>query len=272
MKILITGANGQLGHYLRELAPEKLAPGAELIACDRSQLNLARAESIHQAIEGHRPQVVINAGAYTAVDKAESEPELAKRINGEAVADLAAACQGMSARLIHISTDYVFDGTKRSPYLTTDTPKPINVYGSSKLLGEQNMPSSTGNACTVRTSWVYSEQGHNFANTMRRLFKEHETLRVVDDQVSRPTHARDLAAFCLRLAQDPAAWLDLLHFAGPEVMSWHQLACRLLEQAGDDIVTQSIQPIPTEQYPTPAKRPLYTALALSDYHVEPAGK
>lgn len=264
MKILISGATGQLGHYLQELAPEKLGAGSELVACDRSQLDLAKAESIHHAIKTHRPQVVINAAAYTAVDKAESEPELAQRINGEAVADLVAACNHVDAKLIQISTDYVFDGTKGSPYLVTDRPNPINVYGASKLLGEQNMPTGTGKDCVVRTSWVHSEHGHNFANTMRRLFKEHETLRVVDDQLGRPTHARDLATFCLELAQRKEAWPDLIHHAGPKIMSWHELACELLsqERSHGKVATQSIEPIPTEQYPTPAKRPLYTALDL----------
>ena len=262
-RILLTGANGQLGHYIQELAPQLLDEDSVLIPCTREQLDLSDPASIHLAIETHQPDVVINAAAYTAVDQAESEPDLARRINGDAVADLVAACSKTGARLIQISTDYIFDGTKTEPYQIHDHPNPINVYGATKLLGEQHVAAYLGKGCIVRTSWVYSEFGKNFANTMRNLFTRLETLRVISDQTARPTHARDLANQCLKLALQKEPLPPVIHFAGPDILSWYDLACRLLKEAGSDVVTQNIIPIQSSEYPTAAKRPLFTVLALN---------
>jgi dTDP-4-dehydrorhamnose reductase len=262
MKILLTGATGQLGHYIQEVAPGHLDASSSLIACGRDIIDLEDPASIHAAIQQHLPDVVINAAGYTAVDRAESEPEIARRVNGEAVKDLLAACHEVGARLIQISTDYVFDGTKREPYLTTDAPNPINVYGETKLLGERMVAGHAEEACIIRSSWIYSEHGQNFANTMRRLFQERKTLKVVNDQFGRPTHARDLARFCLEVAMQAKPSSPIMHYAGPDIMSWHEFAMRLLDEAKPDVVTERIEPVPTSDYPTAAQRPAYTALAI----------
>jgi dTDP-4-dehydrorhamnose reductase len=262
MKILLTGANGQLGHYIKLVSPEYLDSTSSLITFGRGALDLRDKASIRRAVLDSQPDVVINAGAYTAVDRAESEPDLARRVNGDAVADLVDSCHEVGARLIQISTDYVFDGIKHEPYLTTDKPNPINTYGATKLLGEQIMANRPGAGCIVRTSWIYSEYGNNFANTMRRLFKERQMIKVVNDQIGRPTHAADLANFCLKLAMNKGVWAPTIHYAGSEIMSWHTFACRLLDESNDDVCTKHIEPILTCEYPTSARRPLRTVLKI----------
>lgn len=259
-KVLLTGANGQLGSYIQKLCSEY--QGIELIALTRNELNLAQSESIRKVILHYKPDVVINAAAYTAVDKAELERELAMRVNGLSVGELAKTCEELGSSLIQISTDYVFNGEKGEPYLTDDQTDPVNFYGESKLMGEQLATSHCSKAVVVRTSWVHSEIGSNFETTMRRLFREREELNIIDDQVGRPTHARDLARHCLELAKLPAQSSRVTHFAGQEIMTWFGLAKKLFKTE-ENPVTLVINPIESSQYPTPAKRPRYSVLDLS---------
>lgn len=260
MKVLFTGATGQLGHYLAEQGAE-LFPETELIGMSRAELDLGDDESIRNAISQHRPDVVINAAGYTNVDGAEDEAEKSMRLNGAAVGVLAKSCEGVDARLIQISTDYVFDGEATEPYQPDAPTNPLGVYGRTKLEGERQALDHSEHSLVLRTSWVYSEVGTNFANTMRRLFRERDEISVVEDQIGCPTHARDLAAHGLELAH-ASDWKErMFHFRGPDVMSWYDLACRLLRESPE--LSCQIHPIPTSAYPTKAKRPLYSVLACS---------
>ena len=256
-KVLLTGANGQLGQYVQKHASQY--PELEIIPCTRKELDLSDIESIQDVILKIRPDVVINAAAYTAVDKAEEERELAMCVNGLAVGEIAQACEEIKANLIHISTDYVFDGKKQGGYLPDDQTNPINYYGESKLKGEQLALEHCSSAQVVRTSWVHSEIGANFETTMKRLFKEREVLKVVDDQIGKPTHASDLAMHSLSLATKVTQESAITHFTGNEIMSWCDLAKKLLKSVNNP-ATKEILPIPSSKYPTPAKRPKSSVL------------
>lgn len=257
--ILLLGANGQLGQSIQQLRQKH--PNYNLIAQSREQINLSELSTIAEKITAQKPDYVINAAAYTAVDKAEEEPDLAMRINGDAVKEIALACEALKATLVHISTDYVFDGTKTTPYTTTCPTNPINVYGATKLAGEHNALNHNTKTFVVRTSWVHSPIGKNFETTMRRLFQEHEELKVVSDQIGRPTPAIDLAHYCLNLISKDSTNYGIHHFTGPQIMSWHGLATQLLKSTQKP-VTQKILEIPTSAYPTPAKRPKYSVLEI----------
>lgn len=259
-KILLTGANGQLGQYVQKHANQY--PELEIIPCTREELDLSDISNIQDIILKICPDVVINAAAYTAVDRAEEERELAMCVNGLAVAEIAKACEKLQASLIHISTDYVFDGEKQGAYLPEDQTNPINHYGETKLKGEQLALEHCSHAQVVRTSWVHSEIGINFETTMKRLFKEREVLKVVDDQIGKPTHASDLAMHCLTSAVLTASIpleSAITHYTGNEIMSWCGLAKKLL-QSVEDPATKEIIPIPSSEYPTPAKRPKSSVL------------
>ncbi|GAB4294365.1 MAG: dTDP-4-dehydrorhamnose reductase [Oscillatoriaceae cyanobacterium] len=260
MKILLIGTQGQLGTELIPL----LATQGNLTAVDRDTLNLADSDSVRQVVQQVKPDVIVNAAAYTAVDKAESEPELAMAVNGIGVGVLAEETLTLGARLIHISTDYVFDGTQSQPYQDTDTTNPLGIYGKSKLLGEQNITATGANAIIIRTAWVYGTGGPgNFVKTMLRLGGQREEIRVVTDQIGSPTWTRDLATAIVHLVENPAA-PGIYHYTNSGVCSWYDFAVAIFEEAallGYPLQVQRVIPITTAEYPTPAKRPGYSVLS-----------
>lgn len=254
MKLLITGAAGQLGRALLATAPA----GHEVLGLTRAELDLASADSIRAAVTSHRPDVVINAAAYTAVDKAESDAELAQRINGDAVADLRAACDAVGARLVHVSTDFVFDGQSASAYRPCDTRNPLSAYGRTKAAGED----AAGNdALIVRTAWVYAAGGASFVATMLRLMRDRDTIGVVSDQIGAPTWAPSLARTLWGLIANGATGMH--HFSDAGVASWYDFAVAIGEEAaaiGLIDRTIDVRPIITAEYPTPAVRPAFSLL------------
>ena len=258
MKILQYGTSGQVG---RELARRAPARGIELTALSRAEADLADPDACARHVRAARPDLVILAGAYTAVDQAESEPGLANEINGEAPAAIAAACAAEGAVLVHFSTDYVFDGRKGGPYVETDATNPLNVYGASKLSGERMALAASPRTLVLRTSWVVSAHGKNFVKTMLRLGREGQPLRVVDDQFGRPTSAADLADFVLGQASrlvaakagDPA--FGLFHFANAGETTWRGFAQGSLELALGAAAPR-VDPIATADRPSPAQRPM----------------
>jgi dTDP-4-dehydrorhamnose reductase len=258
-KILVTGANGQLGRELQQLAPA--FPQFEFIFADRTTLNLDNPGTVTDIFTREQPAWCINCAAYTAVDKAESEKDLAFLINGEAVGHLAAACRATNTRLIHISTDYVFDGLSATPLKESDPTNPINTYGASKLAGEQQALQHNPDATLIiRTSWVYSEFGNNFVKTMIRLMKEKPAINVVSDQIGSPTYAADLAAAILHIIAAPTFVPGRYHYSNEGEISWYQFASAIRDLTHS---TCTVNPIPTSQYPTPAKRPHYSLLDKS---------
>ena len=258
VRILQYGTTGQLAHELVRQAP---ASPVALTALSRAEADLADPDAAAAQVRAHRPELVILAAAYTAVDQAEAEPGLAHEINGEAPAAIAAACAEAGAALVHFSTDYVFDGRKGAPYVEDDAPNPLNVYGASKLSGERMALAACPRTLVLRTSWVVSAHGKNFVKTMLRLAREGQPLRVVDDQLGRPTAAADLAAFVLaqapRLAAapvgDPA--FGVFHFANAGETSWRGFAEATLE-LGLGAKAPRVEPIATADRPAPAERPL----------------
>jgi len=262
MKILLAGGSGQLA---QELQPILLSVG-EVISVDRTRLDLSQPESIRQAMADIQPDLVVNAGAYTAVDKAESEPELARAVNGIAPGILAEECEKLGASLIHFSTDYVFDGSKSSAYLETDSTNPLGIYGESKLAGEEAIRKAGNRHIIIRTAWVYGNCGKgNFVKTMLRLGKEREEIRVVADQIGSPTWTGDLAAATAHIM--PAIGLEdfgTYHYTNSGVCSWYDFAIAIFEEAeklGFPLKVQRVIPITTVEYPTPAKRPAFSVLS-----------
>jgi dTDP-4-dehydrorhamnose reductase len=248
--ILIIGAGGQVGTALAA------QPGT--LGITRRELDLAEATESDAAalIDAHQPDVVINAAAYTAVDRAETEEDLATRVNGEAVGMLARVCAARRIPFVTYSTDYVFDGNGTRPYLETDPVDPINAYGRSKLVGEQAVLEAGDTGLVIRTSWVISATHPNFVATMLRLTGEGRQLNVIDDQHGRPTIAADLATATLRAVEVGAA--GILHLANHGETTWYELARTAVEMAGRD--PGLIRPCATADYPTPAKRPAYSTL------------
>ncbi len=253
MKILLTGRTGQLGSELQG----PLSSLGELIACDRSNMDLSRPESLAVLVRGVRPDLIVNAAAYTAVDRAESEPDLARRVNAEAVQALAQEARALGALLVHYSTDFVFDGTAQRPYRESDPTGPLSVYGSSKLAGEQAIAAVGARHLILRTGWVYSARRSNFVLTMLRSARERRELRVVDDQVGAPTWSRDLAAATVAALKRREPLEGLFHVSAAGQGSRWTVACRVLQLA--DLATPVI-PVSTEQFPTPARRPKYSVL------------
>ncbi|CZT27318.1 dTDP-4-dehydrorhamnose reductase [Pseudomonas cerasi] len=275
MKILLLGKNGQVGWELQRA----LAPLGEVIALDRQGTDglcgdLADLERLAATVRALAPDVIVNAAAYTAVDKAESEPDLAMLINGEAPGVLAREAAALGAWLIHYSTDYVFDGSGEEQWQESAPTGPLSVYGRSKLMGEQAIQASGAKALILRTSWVYAARGHNFAKTMLRLATERDSLNVVADQYGAPTGAELIAdvttqiLYRVRADQNPAALAGIYHLAAAGETSWHGFAQFVLEHAARNGVALKVAPdqigaIPTEAYPVPAPRPRNSRLALS---------
>jgi dTDP-4-dehydrorhamnose reductase len=267
VKLLVTGANGQVGCELRQ----SLAPLGEVIALDRAACDLARPAEVARILRAATPDIIVNAAAYTAVDRAEQEEELATLINGTAVGEIAQAARQLGALLIHYSTDYVFDGRKDAPYAEDDVPSPISAYGRSKLAGERAIAQCGGRYLIVRTSWIYAARGHNFLKTVLRLARERDELRIVDDQIGAPTWARDLAAataVMTRQARQEIARDDfesgLFHVTGSGATSWFifaQAAVKQAEQSGLLARKSKIVPIASSEYPVAATRPKNSRLS-----------
>lgn len=260
-KIIVTGSNGQLGSELKELAA--VHPSFTFVFLTRNEMPLDDNAAIQRTLQQQQPDYVINCAAYTAVDKAESEREEAFQVNALAVEAMAKACAETGAKFIHISTDYVFDGTSRLPLKEEDAVAPINVYGESKLAGEEKAMAANPESVIIRTSWVYSFYGKNFVKTMMRLMSEKERISVVNDQWGSPTYAADLANAILQIIVSPQWQAGIFHFSNDGVITWFDFAKeigRLLQTACD------IQPTSTDNFPTPARRPAYSVMDKSKIH------
>lgn len=263
LKIAVTGANGQLGYQLIK----KLTSKVNLLVLDRATLDIANTEAVEKVLIPFAPDIIINAAAYTAVDKAEQEQELAKAINETGPENLAKVANKLDAVLIHVSTDYVFDGCSDKPYVETDSTNPQSIYGLTKLNGEQAIAKNCAKHIILRTAWVFAEHGNNFVKTMLRLAQSRPELGVVADQIGGPTYAGDIAeaiiSIVVQLNPSNDKRFGLYHFSGAPYVSWHQFACSIFEQA---VAQQLIAALPkvnaitTAQYPTPAKRPAFSML------------
>ena len=259
--ILLTGADGQVGFELERL----LAGLGEIVAADRAMLDLGNADAIADVVRRVKPSLIVNAGAYTAVDRAESEPELARAINARAPAILAEEAKRLSATLVHYSTDYVFDGKRTTPYAEDAPTSPLNVYGLTKLEGEQAVAASGARAIVLRTSWVYGLRGKNFLLTMRKLASERDELRVVADQIGVPNWSRTLASATARIVGAGLPALaersGLYHLSCSGQTSWYDFARAIV----GEVPKPRIVPITTAEYPTPARRPAYGVLATTRF-------
>lgn len=275
MRVLVTGAAGQVGADVARA----LAGRAEVIALDRAALDLARPEAIVQCIRDAKPRLIVNAAAYTAVDRAESEPDLAHAVNARAPGVIAEEARRSGALLVHYSTDYVFDGSKAGPYVETDATAPLSVYGRTKLEGERAVAASGCAHVILRTSWVYAPHGRNFLLTMLRLAKERDEIRVVDDQHGAPTASRELARATVALFTTPqdarpigeadlervSAKGGLYHATAAGETTWFGFASAIFEawsrQAGPAFKAPRLVAIPSSEYPTPARRPANSVLS-----------
>nr|WP_315174722.1 dTDP-4-dehydrorhamnose reductase [uncultured Flavobacterium sp.] len=254
-KILVTGATGQLGSELLVLVPNYSE--YEWVFANRTQATLDDLELLQNQIEVIKPDYIINCAAHTAVDRAESESELADVLNHRAVAVLARWSAENNGKLIHISTDYVFDGTTATPLKESAPTRPINVYGQTKLAGELSCMKENQEAIIIRTSWVYSSFGANFVKTMSKLMQERDTLNVVNDQIGSPTYAADLAQAIMTIITHPKWEAGMYHFSNEGEISWYEFALAIQEIGGFECL---IGGIPSLAYPTPAKRPQYSLL------------
>lgn len=254
-KILITGGNGQLGSELRVLS--KVYTQFEWVFTDFQELDLCDLENLENALITINPKIIINCAAHTAVDKAETETELSDVLNHRSVAVLAKWSHANNCRMIHVSTDYVFDGTASTALSETAIPNPINVYGVTKLAGEQICLQNNPNAIIIRTSWVYSSFGNNFVKTMSRLMQERDSLNVVNDQIGSPTYAADLARAIMTILIHKNWQAGIYNFSNEGEISWYEFALAIQEIGGFDC---AISGIPSSAYPTPAKRPQYSLL------------
>jgi dTDP-4-dehydrorhamnose reductase len=284
MVVLVTGANGQLGQALQFIATNY--PAIHFVFCSSAELDITSKNNCISVFKKYQPNYCINAAAYTAVDKAESEPKKAHLINVIGARNIAEVCKENNAVLLHISTDFVFDGEKTTPYNEEDIPNPTGVYGQTKLDGEKAIQETFDNYFIIRTSWVYSQFGNNFMKTMLRLASERDTLSVVNDQIGTPTHAVDLAECLVKLIQtenrEPRTEnrelitdnrqpttenreprtdnYGVYNFSNEGQCSWYDFAKKIFEVNN---ITINLQPIPTTQFPTPAKRPKYSVLDKS---------
>lgn len=271
-RVLVTGAQGQVGRALLAAFDGT----AEVIACDRGTLDISNPDAIRTKIREAAPDVIINAGAYTAVDKAESEPDFAMAINGRAPGVLAEEAKRAGALLIHYSTDYVFDGSKNGAWVEDDPTNPLSVYGATKLAGEQAIQRAGGCFLIFRTSWVYAPEGKNFVLTMLRLGRERDSLNVVDDQVGAPTTAAELARATHSITTgildnrfgSASDWAGVYHMSCSSSVSWCGFARAIFNRASSllDGKAPKVNPIATSEYPTPAKRPHNSVLSNDKLH------
>jgi dTDP-4-dehydrorhamnose reductase len=281
LKILLTGKNGQLGRELSTF----LRPLGDVAVLGHQDLDLSKPEEIRQAIRGIHPQLIVNAAAYTAVDQAETEESIARAVNADAPGVMAEEAKSIGAALVHYSTDYVFDGSKASPYLETDPTSPINAYGRTKLAGEEAIRNSGVSHLIFRTAWVYGREGKNFLRTILRLATQREELRIVRDQIGAPTASQDIALATAEVLariytpKDNAPAFSgvsgTYHMTAGGVTNWHEFAKAILEEGaehtedpwlaaatnGQPLITRSVVPIPAAEYPTPAKRPAFSVLS-----------
>ncbi|MBA0184074.1 dTDP-4-dehydrorhamnose reductase [Pectobacterium versatile] len=258
MKILLTGANGQLGRCFQDRLPADW----QVWATDTADLDITDYEKVLTAVKEFQPDAIVNAAAYTAVDKAESEPELAALVNKTGSENLALAAKVVGAHLVHVSTDYVFDGNATVPYVETDKTNPLGVYGKTKLDGEIAVSTVLPDAIIMRTAWVFSEYGNNFVKTMLRLAKERDGLSIVSDQRGCPTYAGDIAQAIINLLKQNADG-GIYHYCGDREVSWYEFAESIFLQAiekGRLSKAPQLSAISTQQYSTPAKRPTYSTL------------
>ena len=266
MRVLITGCNGQVGHCLTE----RLKSKAEILALDYEGLDITDQQAVSKTVADFKPDYIINAAAHTAVDRAEQEVELSNAINRDGPQYLAQAAQQLNAVMLHISTDYVFDGTGDKPYVETDNTGPQGVYGQTKLAGELVVAQSCEKHLILRTAWVFGEHGNNFVKTMLRLAQTRDELNIVGDQFGGPTYAGDIADALISMVdyieqgQEPA-W-GVYHFAGMPYASWYEFAAKIFQSAETKGVLAKqpkITSVPTSDYPTPAKRPANSRLDCS---------
>jgi dTDP-4-dehydrorhamnose reductase len=264
MVVVVTGANGQLGQAIQSISGNY--PEIDFVFCDSSALDITNLNQIKQTFKQFKPNYCINAAAYTAVDKAESEQEKANSINVIGAKNLAATCKENNTILLHVSTDFVFDGNKNTPYSEEDIPNPTGVYGQTKLDGEKAIQETFDKYYIIRTSWVYSQFGNNFMKTMIRLGSERDSLSVVNDQIGTPTNAVDLAEVLVKICltsnlQPPTSNLyGIYNFSNEGHCSWYDFAKKIFEE---NTITIKLSPIPTTSYPTPAQRPSYSVLDKS---------
>jgi len=254
-KILVTGSNGQLGKAFQHVASSY--PQFEFILLSKEDMPIHHFDMVRHYFNIYQPQYLINCAAYTAVDRAEQEKDRAFQINAEAVGVLAAICREHNCKLIHISTDYVFDGIATTPYKEDSPTNPQSVYGASKLEGEKQALQFNPDSIIIRTSWVYSEFGKNFVRTIAKLLQEKDEINVVNDQVGSPTYAKDLAEIILQIIISQNWHPGIYNYSNQGIISWYDFAVAIKELTGSNC---KINPIPTSQYPTPAKRPAYSAL------------
>jgi dTDP-4-dehydrorhamnose reductase len=266
MRILLTGANGQVGWEVSNRGGQE---GLEVLALNRSNLDITDPDSVRKQVSLSGASLVVNAAGYTAVDQAESEPKIAFAVNRDGPAYLASACAQAGIPLIHISTDYVFDGQKRTSYLETDPVSPLSVYGKSKAAGEMEVREHLREHLILRTGWLYGMHGHNFVKTMLRLGREREVVQVVDDQYGSPTYAAELAETILKIAarffNDGQVQWGTYHYCGKGVTTWHGFAEEIFRLASEyeSLKVKRVEPISTAEYPTPAQRPVNSTLDCS---------
>ncbi|OOF45961.1 dTDP-4-dehydrorhamnose reductase [Rodentibacter trehalosifermentans] len=265
-KFLITGAKGQVGYCLTQ----QLQGKHEILAVDRDELDITDQSAVKKTIENFRPDIIINAAAHTAVDKAETEVELSEAINVKGPQYLAEAAKNVGAAILHISTDYVFDGQQKGKYKETDATDPQGVYGKTKLAGEQAVVKANDKFIVLRTAWVFGEHGNNFVKTMLRLAKTRDTLGVVADQIGGPTYAGDIATALIQIAERIISGEDIqygiYHFSGAPYVSWYDFAKAIFDEAVSQKQLEKkpwVNAISTADYPTPAKRPANSCLDLT---------
>jgi len=263
MVVIVTGANGQLGQAIQSISGNY--PGIDFVFCDSTRLDITDLNNTKQIFKQFKPHYCINAAAYTAVDKAESESEKAQLINVVGAKNLAEVCKENDTILLHVSTDFVFDGEKITPYNEEDSPNPTGVYGQTKLDGEKAIQETFDNYFIIRTSWVYSQFGSNFMKTMLRLAAERDSLSVVSDQIGTPTNAVDLAKSIVKIIttsnfETRPSNFGIYNFSNEGQCSWYDFAKKIFEI---NKIKIDLQPIPTLSYPTPAKRPAYSVLDKS---------
>ncbi|KTF16422.1 dTDP-4-dehydrorhamnose reductase [Pseudoalteromonas carrageenovora] len=278
MKVLITGKNGQVGSCLVSQLTD--IPSIDFLALGREELDITNADQVNEVVNKYQPTVIINAAAYTAVDKAESEVELANAINNIGPKNLAKAASSVNAVILHISTDYVFAGNKHGLYTETDEVNPQGVYGQTKLAGEQSVAQECAEHIILRTAWVFSEYGNNFVKTMLRLAQTRDTLGVVGDQYGGPTYAGDIAKALINIAQQlqqGATKFGVYNYSGYPHVSWQEFATEIFAKALSQQVIETpvtVNAISTSEYPTPAKRPANSKLDCSkittNFSVQPS--